>query len=62
MDNGRFVKTVSYGGAWFIRDTKNGSVVAFIQKEGRPLEHTEAMVKIMLDALNGASERRRQCR
>lgn len=54
----RFTKAESLAGAWYIKDNKDGSLVAIVQNGKRPQEHTEAMIKIMLDALNGAVEKR----
>lgn len=54
----RFIKTENLGGTWFIKDSKDASLVCIIQKGQRPLEHTEAMVKVMLAALNNAVERK----
>lgn len=54
----RFIKAESLAGAWYIKDNKDGSLVAIVQNGKRPQEHTEAMIKVMLDALNGAVEKR----
>lgn len=53
----RFIKTSSVAGAWFIKDKKDDSIVAIIQRGNRPVERTEAMVKVMLEALNTAVEK-----
>lgn len=50
----RFIKTKSQAGVSFIKDAKDGSLVAIIQKGKRPEAHTEAMIQVMLDALNQA--------
>lgn len=55
----RFIKTTSAGGAWFIRDRKEGRPIAVFFKGDRPQEQSEAMLKVMLDALNKAVERRK---
>lgn len=52
----RFIRTRSQADAWFVKDTKDDSIVCIMQKGKRPLEHTEAMLKVMLDALNNAVE------
>lgn len=54
----RFTKAESLARAWYIKDNKDGSLVAIVQNGKRPQEHTEAMIKVMLDALNGAVEKR----
>lgn len=52
----RFIRTRSQADVWFVKDTKDDSIVCIMQKSKRPLEHTEAMLQVMLDALNGAVE------
>lgn len=52
----RFIRTRSQADVWFVKDTKDDSIVCIMQKAKRPLEHTEAMLKVMLDALNEAVE------
>lgn len=52
----RFIKTTSQSGVNFIKDTKDDTIVCIMQRGYRPPEHTEAMIKIMLDALNNAVE------
>lgn len=54
----RFIRTRSQADAWFIKDTKDDSIVCIMQKGKRPPEHTEAMIQVMLDALNRAASRR----
>lgn len=51
----RFILRRSQADAWFIKDQRDQSLVCIIQKGKRPLEKTQAMVKVMLDALNAAS-------
>lgn len=51
----RFIKTTSQSGVRFIKDTKDDSLVCIVQAGKRPPEHTEAMIKVMLDALNRAA-------
>lgn len=53
-DSPRFIKTSSIAGAWFIKDTKDDSMVAIIIKGQRPREKTDAMTDVMLNALNKA--------
>lgn len=48
----RFILRRSQADSWFIKDQKDGSLVCIIQKGKRPLERTQAMVKVMLEALN----------
>lgn len=50
----RFILRRSQADAWFIKDQNDDSLVCIIQKGRRPLEKTEAMVKVMLAALNDA--------
>ncbi len=52
----RFIRTRSQADVWFVKDTKDDSIVCIMQKGKRPLEHTEAMLRVMLDALNNAVE------
>lgn len=52
----RFIKTTSEAGVSFIKDSRDDSIVCIMQKSKRPLEHTEAMLKVMLNALNTAVE------
>ncbi|WP_165079125.1 MULTISPECIES: hypothetical protein [unclassified Desulfovibrio] len=51
----RFIKTTSQSGVRFIKDTKADEVVCIVNKGKRPPEHTEAMIQVMLDALNRAA-------
>ncbi len=50
----RFILRRTQADAWLIRDNKDGSVVCFVHKGRRAQEKTQAMVKVMLDALNAA--------
>lgn len=50
----RFILRRSQADAWFIKDQHDESLVCIIQKGKRPQEKTQAMVKVMLDALNAA--------
>lgn len=50
----RFILRRSQADAWFIKDLSDESLVCIIQKGKRPLAKTEAMVKVMLAALNAA--------
>lgn len=50
--NERFIRTRSQADVWFIKDTKDDSIVCIMQKGKRPLEQTQAMVKVMVEALN----------
>lgn len=54
----RFIKRETYAGAWFIKDTKDDSIVCHVSKSGRPQTHTNAMLEVMLNALNNAVERK----
>lgn len=54
----RFIQTFSQAGVCFIKDCKDDSLVAILIKGQRPKEHTEAMAKVMLDALNNAVEKK----
>lgn len=54
----RFIKRESFAGAWFIKDTKDDTIVCHVSRSGRPQAHTEAMLNVMLDALNNAVERK----
>ena len=56
----RFILRRSQADAWFIKDMSDESLVCIIQKGKRPLEKTEAMVKVMLAALNAAGAPRKQ--
>ncbi|WP_165078095.1 MULTISPECIES: hypothetical protein [unclassified Desulfovibrio] len=56
----RFILRRSQADAWFIKDQKDDSLVCIVQKGKRPLEKTEAMVKVMLAALNAAGAPRKQ--
>lgn len=57
-DKKRFIRTTSQSGVRFIKDTKDDSIICIMQRGKRPPEHTEAMIKVMLDALNGAVEKK----
>ena len=50
----RFIMRPTFAGVWMIRDSKDDSVVCIMNKGNRPLEKTEAMTKVMLEALNQA--------
>lgn len=54
----RFIKTTSQSGVRFIKDTKDDSIICIVNKGKRPPEHTEAMIQVMLDALNRAASPR----
>lgn len=54
----RFIRTTSQSGVRFIKDTQSDEVVCIMNKGKRPPEHTEAMIQVMLAALNGAVERK----
>lgn len=51
----RFILRRTQADAWLIRDNKDGSVVCFVHKGCRSPEKTQAMVNVMLDALNAAA-------
>ncbi len=53
----RFILRESFAGAWFIHDRSDDSTVCHIQKGRRKVEKTQAMAKVMLDALNSAVRR-----
>lgn len=55
----RFILRRTQADAWVIKDQKDGTLVCIIQKGKRPLEKTQAMVKVMLDALNAAGTPKR---
>ncbi|EGW52125.1 hypothetical protein HMPREF1022_00908 [Desulfovibrio sp. 6_1_46AFAA] len=55
----RFILRRTQADAWLIRDNKDGSVVCFVHKGRRAPEKTQAMVKVMLDALNAAAQLQR---
>lgn len=57
----RFIKTTSEAGVSFIKDTRDDSIVCIMQRAKRPPEHTEAMLRVMLDALNDAVEAKNGC-
>ncbi len=57
-DKKRFIRTTSQSGVRFIKDTKDDSIICIMQRGKRPPEHTEAMIQVMLAALNGAVERK----
>lgn len=56
----RFILRRSQADAWMIKDQNDDSLVCIIQKGKRPLEKTQAMVKVMLDALNNAGTPKKQ--
>ena len=55
----RFILRRTQADAWLIRDNKDGSVVCFVHKGRRGQGKTQAMVKVMLDALNAAGTPKR---
>lgn len=57
-DTKRFITFKTAGGARFIKDCKDNSKVCIVLNSGRDTAHTDAMVKVMLDALNGAVEKK----
>ena len=57
----RFIKTTSEAGVSFIKDARDDSIVCIMQRAKRPPEHTEAMLRVMLDALNEAVEAKNGC-
>lgn len=59
MNGKRFVKQSNSAGTYFIQDKKDGTIVCFIMKYGRPQNQTDAMCGVMLKALNDAVENRR---
>lgn len=52
----RFILRRTQADAWLIRDNKDGSVVCFVHKGQRALAKTQAMVSVMLAALNAAGQ------
>lgn len=58
MANRRFVKDSNLAGTWYIRDSKDDTLVCILMKHGRPEKQTEAMCNVMLEALNSAVEKR----
>jgi len=50
----RFYLKKTVGGAWMIHDKKDDSVVCVMNKGKRPLDKTEAMANVMIEALNKA--------
>lgn len=55
----RFILRRSQADAWMIKDLSDESLVCIIQKGRRPIAKTEAMVKVMLAALNEAGTPRK---
>ena len=55
----RFILRRTQADAWLIRDNKDGSVVCFVHKGCRAPKKTQAMVNVMLDALNAAVQLQR---
>lgn len=55
----RFILVRSQADAWMIKDLSDESLVCIIQKGRRPIAKTEAMVKVMLAALNEAGTPRK---
>lgn len=60
MEQQRFVLLTTVGGAWGIRDTRDGSPVCVLFHGGRGMKKTRAMAEVMLDALNAAVGRHAQ--
>ena len=60
MEQQRFVLLTTVGGAWVIRDTRDGSPVCVLFHGGRVMKKTRAMAEVMLDALNAAVGRHAQ--
>ena len=58
MDRPRFRVTRTLGGVRCIEDRHDGSTVAMVVAGKRSTEKTEAMIKVMVDALNAAVTRR----
>lgn len=52
----RFILRRTQADAWLIRDNKDGSVVCFVHKGQRAPAKTQAMVSVMLAALNAAGQ------
>ena len=50
----RFILRRSQANAWFIKDMSDESLVCIIHQGKRAPEKTQAMVKVMLAALNAA--------
>ncbi len=57
MEKQRFYARRTLGGARTICDRKDDSLVAIVTGGSRPTEHTEAMIAVMLKALNEAVEK-----
>lgn len=57
MNEKRFISTNNLADVWFIRDTKDDSLVCIMNKGKRGAEKTKAMMKVMLDALNDTVEK-----
>ncbi len=57
MNEKRFISTHNLADVWFIRDTKDDSLVCIMNKGKRGAEKTQAMLKVMLDALNDTVEK-----
>ncbi len=57
MNEKRFIATHNLADVWFIRDTKDDSLVCIMNKGKRGVEKTKAMLKVMLDALNDTVEK-----
>ena len=52
----RFTLCRTTGDAWLIRDNSDGSAVCFVRQGRRDPVKTQAMVTVMLEALNNASK------
>lgn len=50
----RFTLCRTAGDAWLIRDNSDGSAVCFVRQGRRDPVKTQAMVAVMLEALNNA--------
>ena len=50
----RFTLCRTAGDAWLIRDNSDGSAVCFVRQGRRDPAKTQAMVTVMLEALNNA--------
>lgn len=57
MKEKRFIATHNLADVWFIRDTKDDSLVCIMNKGKRGAEKTKAMMKVMMDALNDTAEK-----
>ena len=60
MNKKRFISTHNLANVWFIRDTKDDSLVCIMNRGNRGEEKTKAMLQVMLDALNDTVEKGHQ--